>query len=243
MLKIKNLRISIEDKPILKGLDLTVGDNEIHVLMGPNGSGKSTLAQAIMGNPVYTVDSGQIVFNSDDITGMEPNERALKGIFLSFQYPSEISGVTVSSFLRLVYNKSHNVNLPPVKFKKVLAEKMQLLGMDESFATRYLNEGFSGGEKKRMEMLQMLVIEPKLTVLDETDSGLDVDALKIIANAVNKLKKETKMSVLLITHYTRILKYIEPDIVSIMQDGVVRKSGGKELAHELEEKGFAPFGE
>lgn len=256
MLEIKDLKVKIQEdsgqstqvnqgenfqKEILKGINLKVEDNKVHVLMGPNGSGKSTLAQAIMGHPAYDVTSGQVSFNGEPILDLDVTQRANVGIFLSFQYPSEITGVTISSFLRLIYNKAHNTKLSPAKFRKILKEKMSLLEIDDSFANRYLNEGFSGGEKKRMEMLQMLVLEPKLAILDETDSGLDIDALKTVANAVNALKKETKMSVLLITHYTRILNYIDADKVHIMQNGKIVKEGNKSLADELEKQGFAPF--
>lgn len=241
MLNIKDLKVQIENKEILKGVNLEILPNKIHVLMGQNGSGKSTLAQAIMGHPKYEVVNGQISLDGQDLLEMEPDERALAGVFLSFQYPSEIPGVTISSFLRLVYNKLHGTKLTPVKFRVILKEKADILGIDEKMLSRYLNDGFSGGEKKRMEMLQMLVMEPKLVILDETDSGLDIDALKTVSESVNYLKKQTKMSVLLITHYTRILKYIVPDVVHIMNDGKIVKEGGKELAHELEEHGYEKY--
>lgn len=241
MLEIKNFKVNIEEKEILKGVNLTVEDNKVHVLMGQNGSGKSTLAQAIMGHPLYEVTDGEVLINGENLLEMEPDERALAGVFLSFQYPSEIPGVTISSFLRMIYNKRHDVKLSPVKFRKLLAEKMELLNMPEEFMSRYLNEGFSGGEKKRMEMLQMLILEPKVAILDETDSGLDIDALKIVSETVNTLKKETGMSVLLITHYTRILKHIDADVVHIMQKGQIIQEGGKELAHELEEQGYEKY--
>lgn len=243
MLKIKDLKVSIEDKEILKGINLDVLKGKVHVLMGPNGSGKSTLAQTIMGNPMYTVTSGDIVLENESILDMEPHARALKGIFLSFQYPSEVTGVTISNFLRMIYNKRHTQNLSPVKFRKILEGKMDALNMNTDFAQRYLNDGFSGGEKKRMEMLQMSILEPKIAILDETDSGLDIDALKIVSNAVNTLKKDTNMSVLIITHYTRILQHIQADKVHILQDGVIVREGNRDLADELEQKGYAPFGE
>lgn len=242
ILEIKDLKVSVEETNILKGVDLEVASNQVTVLMGPNGSGKSTLAQSLMGHPMYEVN-GSVMFDGSDLLELEADERALAGLFLSFQYPSEVTGVTISSFLRMVYNKKHGVKLTPVKFRTILKEKMEILSMDESFMNRYLNEGFSGGEKKRMEMLQMLILEPKLAILDETDSGLDVDALKYVGTAVNYLRKETGMAVLLITHYTRILKYIEPDSVYIMQEGKITQKGSKELAHQLEEQGYAPFGE
>ena len=239
MLKIKDLKVSINDLDlkILKGVDLEVKERKVTVLMGPNGSGKSTLAQALMGHPMYEVE-GTVTFEGEDLLEQEPDERALNGLFLSFQYPSEVTGVTISSFLRLIYNKRHNQKLTPIKFRQLLSEKMKLLNMDEGFMHRYLNEGFSGGEKKRMEMLQMLVLEPKLAILDETDSGLDVDALKVVGKAVNYLMKEKGMTVFLITHYTRILKYIEPDTVYVMQDGKITQQGGKQLAHDLEDSGY-----
>lgn len=240
---IKDLKVSIDNKEILRGIDLQLGAGEVHTLMGPNGSGKSTLAQALMGNPFYTVTDGAVSFFDQNICDAEPYERSKLGLFLSFQYPSEVEGVRVSSYLRMIYNKKHDTKLSPVKFRKLLKEKLEILDMDEGFMSRYLNDGFSGGEKKRMEMLQMLVLEPKLAVLDEVDSGLDVDALKVVGKAVNYLVEKTGMSVLLITHYTRILKYIEPEFVHVMKDGLIQESGGVDLAHKLEEQGFAPFGE
>lgn len=243
MLKVKNLHVKIDEKEILKGVNLELTKGQVTVLMGQNGSGKSTLAQTLMGHPLYQITSGEVLFNNEDLLEMEPNERALKGLFLSFQYPSEVTGVTISSFLRMIYNKRHSTNLSPAAFRKLLKEKMDLLEMKDDFMSRYLNEGFSGGEKKRMEMLQMLVLEPELAILDETDSGLDIDALKVVSKAVNILKETKGMSVLIITHYTRILQHIEADRVLIMQDGAIVKTGDKSLAHELEEKGYAPFGE
>ena len=238
MLEIKNLKVNIEDKEVLKGVNLEIEANKIHALMGQNGSGKSTLAQTLMGHPGYKVVGGDVKFNGKNLLELEPNERSLAGLFLSFQYPSEIAGVTISSFLRMIYNKSHSTNLTTVLFRKFLTDKLALLEIKEDFMNRYLNEGFSGGEKKRMEMLQMLVLEPKLAILDETDSGLDVDAVKIVAKCINALKAQTNMSVLLITHYPRILKFIEPDRVHIMQDGEISQTGDKSLAHEIEEKGY-----
>ncbi|HSX39265.1 MAG TPA: Fe-S cluster assembly ATPase SufC [Candidatus Saccharimonadales bacterium] len=241
MLKVKNLHVNIGDKEILKGVDLEFAPNKVYALMGQNGSGKSTLAQALMGHPQYLVTSGSVVFGGKNLLELDPTSRGREGIFLSFQYPSEIPGVTISSFLRMIYNKSHNTNMTPVNFRKLLKEKMEMLDIKEDFMNRYLNDGFSGGEKKRMEMLQMLVLEPKLAILDETDSGLDIDALNIVAKAVNSLKDQTKMTVLIITHYTRILEHIVPDEVLVMQDGQIVKKGGKELAHELEAKGYAEY--
>lgn len=243
MLHITNLKVSIDEKEILRGVNLLVEKGKVHALMGQNGSGKSTLAQVLMGHPLYAVDSGTVKFDGQDLLSLEPDERSQKGLFLSFQYPSEVQGATISSYLRLIYNKSHKENLSPIKFKNFLTEKMNLLNINTDFADRYLNDGFSGGEKKRMEMLQMLILEPILAILDEVDSGLDVDAMKVVAAAVNHLINEKGMTVLIITHYTRILNYIIPDKVHIMQNGLIVKSGGKDLAHKLEELGFAQFGE
>lgn len=239
MLKINQLKVKIEDKEILHDVTLVVKEGQVAALMGQNGSGKSTLAQTIMGHPAYSVVGGSIIFNDKELNDLAPTERSLSGVFLSFQYPSEVTGVTISSYLRMIHNKAHNTNVPPALFRKALKEKMELLEINEDFASRYLNEGFSGGEKKRMEMLQMLVLEPKIAILDETDSGLDVDALRVVSKAINYLKEKTNMSVLLITHYTRIFKYIEPDIVFVMQNGSIIKEGDKSLAHLIEEKGYA----
>ncbi len=247
LLQVKDLKVSINPEDsgapikILDGLNISLVGGLVHALMGPNGSGKSTLAQTLMGHPKLNIDSGEILFAGKNVLDLEPNERAGLGIFLSFQYPSEIPGVRISSYLRLLHNKRFNEKLTPSKFRKHLTEKMEILDMKEEFMDRYLNEGFSGGEKKRMEMLQMLVLEPKLAVLDETDSGLDVDALKVVSKAVNYLVEKNQMTVLLITHYTRILKYIQPHKVFILQAGKIVKEGSEELAHELEEKGYAPW--
>ena len=224
MLIVKNLYVKVEDKQVLKGVDLAVEKGKVHALMGQNGSGKSTLAQALMGSPVYTITNGEASFDGKNLLDLEPNARAKEGLFLSFQYPSEVPGVNILSYLRLIYNNKHDQKLSPIAFKKYIKEKLDLLDIKEDFLTRYLNDGFSGGEKKRMEMLQMLVLEPKLST------------------AVNYLVKEKGMSVLIITHYTRILNYIQPDKVHIMQDGVIVKTGDKSLAHQLEEMGFAQFG-
>jgi len=242
MLEIKNLHVKIEDKNILKGITLKLAKNEIHAVMGPNGSGKSTLAQTLMGNEKYQVTDGSIFFNTKNLVDMSTTDRAAEGLFLAFQYPSEIPGVTVASFLRLVYNnkmkREGGKELSPAAFRKILQDEMAKLKMDEVFMNRYLNEGFSGGEKKRMEILQMLVIKPKLAILDETDSGLDIDALKIVSEGVNLLRQEYGMSALIITHYTRILKYIKPDFVHVVKDGKIVKEGGHELAEELENSGY-----
>ena len=236
-LEVKNLKVKIEDKEILKGISLEVNKNEVVALMGPNGSGKSTLAYALMGHPRYQVTNGKIMLNGKDATNAEPDERAKNGLFLSFQYPQEISGVSVSNFLRTALNAKHEKPISVPDFHKLLQEKMALLKMDKSFALRYVNEGFSGGEKKRAEILQMAVLHPQIAILDETDSGLDIDALKTVANGVNALKGP-ETGILLITHYQRILNYITPDKVHIVIDGRIVKSGGKELALQVEEKGY-----
>ena len=240
-LEVKDLRVKIGDKEILKGISLEVDKGEVVALMGPNGSGKSTLAYALMGHPSYEITSGRIFLNGEDVTKASPDQRAKKGLFLSFQYPQEISGVSVSNFLRTAINakkESKNEKLISVMdFHKLLQEKMKLLKVDKSFALRYLNEGFSGGEKKRMEILQMAMLTPNIGILDETDSGLDIDALRTVAEGVNSLKGP-ELGILLITHYQRILNYITPNKVHIVVAGKIVKSGGKELALEVEEKGY-----
>lgn len=241
MLKITNLHVKIEDKEILHGVNLEIAKGKVYALMGQNGSGKSTLAQTLMGHPAYTIISGDVALKELNVLAMDPTQRSQAGLFLSFQYPSEIPGVTISSFLRMIYNKRFKQNISPANFRKLIKEKMTILDMKEDFLGRYLNEGFSGGEKKRMEMLQMLALEPEIAILDETDSGLDVDALKVVAKAVNYLKEKTGMGVLVITHYTRILNHIEPDVVFIMKEGQIVKEGTKGLAHELESKGYAGY--
>jgi Fe-S cluster assembly ATP-binding protein len=242
-LEINDLHVAVEDKKILKGVDLTVGQGEIHALMGPNGTGKSTLAYALLGHPRYDVIQGQMLFNGRDLEDMEPDERARLGLFLAFQYPVAIPGVSLASFLRSAINarlradnpEDRGVSIP--KFRKMLKEKMDLLQMPHEFAGRYLNEGFSGGEKKRAEILQLAVLEPEIAVLDETDSGLDIDALRIVASGVNALAGP-KLGVLIITHYQRILNYIKPDHVHIMLDGRIVESGGADLAEHLEDQGY-----
>lgn len=245
LLEIKNLKVNVDDKAVLKGISLTVKEGEIHAIMGPNGSGKSTLSNIIMGHPKYRVTSGDILFRGKSLLKMPPHERALAGVFLAFQYPKEITGVTLEEFLLAAYRakqKHISPEKPPIlvfRFKKMLNEAMKELKMPESFAERFLNHGFSGGEKKKAEALQMTLLEPLLAVLDEADSGLDVDALKIIAISVkNMMKRQKKTSVLLITHYQRILKHLKPDFVHVMKNGLIVKSGGHKLAHELEKRGY-----
>ena len=241
MLQIKNLHASIEDKAILQGINLTVNAGEIHAIMGPNGAGKSTLASIIAGNENYTVTQGEILLENEDISELAPEERAHKGVFLSFQYPVEIPGVSVTNFMKTAINESRKArgqeDMEASDMLKLIREKSELLEIDRKFLSRSLNEGFSGGEKKRNEIFQMAMLEPKLAILDETDSGLDIDALRIVANGVNKLKSKDN-AVIVITHYQRLLDYIVPDFVHVLMDGKIVKSGGKELAYELEEKGY-----
>ena len=237
MLKIEDLQVEIDGQEIVKGLNLEVGEGEIHAIMGPNGSGKSTLANVLMGHPRYEVTGGSITFRGEDIFELEPDERAKLGMFLAFQYPSEVPGVSVANFLRTAVNSVREEELSPMEMYRLLQEKMSIMQMDPKFAERYLNEGFSGGEKKRNEILQMLMLDPKLAIMDETDSGLDIDALQVVARGVNELRGP-EFSAVIITHYQRILRYIEPDHVHVMLDGRLVTSGGKELAEELEEKGY-----
>jgi Fe-S cluster assembly ATP-binding protein len=237
MLKIENLQVEIDGQEIVKGLDLEVGKGEIHAIMGPNGSGKSTLANVLMGHPRYEVTGGGITFQGEDVFELEPDERAKLGMFLAFQYPSEVPGVSVANFLRTAVNSVREEELSPMEMYRLIQDKMKIMQMDPKFAERYLNEGFSGGEKKRNEILQMLMLEPKLAIMDETDSGLDIDALQVVAKGVNELRGPD-FSAVIITHYQRILRYIEPDHVHVMLDGRIVTSGGKELAHELEDKGY-----
>jgi Fe-S cluster assembly ATP-binding protein len=237
MLEIKDLHAEIDGKEILKGLNLEVKRGEIHALMGPNGSGKSTLANVIMGNPKYKITSGKILFDGEDITEMSPDERAKKGLFLSFQYPSEVSGITISNFLRSALNSVREEKISVLDFKKLIEEKLKILNTDRNFAQRYLNEGFSGGEKKKSEILQLAILNPKIAILDETDSGLDIDALRAVANGVNNIMSEEN-AILIITHYKRILEYIRPDKLSIMIDGKIALEGDGELVDELEKRGY-----
>jgi Fe-S cluster assembly ATP-binding protein len=242
-LVIEDLRVSVADRQIVRGLNLTIRPGEVHAIMGPNGSGKSTLANALMGNPAYTVDGGHAWLKGQDILELETDERARLGLFLAFQYPTEIPGVRVEDFLRLAYNSTHGTDLTPIEFRMQLWDTLGDLQMDASFAKRYVNEGFSGGEKKRNEIVQMAILQPTIAVLDETDSGLDIDALRIVADGVNKLieREGDKMGVLVITHYQRLLNYIKPDFVHVLARGRIIKEGGPELALELEEKGYGPM--
>lgn len=241
MLKINNLHASVEDKAILRGINLHVKPGEVHAIMGPNGSGKSTLASVIAGKEDYEVEEGEILLNGENIDELGPEERAHKGVFLSFQYPVAIPGVSVTNFMKTAINETRKAqglgDMPANQMLKLIREKAELLEIDRKFLSRSLNEGFSGGEKKRNEIFQMAMLEPKLAILDETDSGLDIDALRIVANGVNKLKSQDN-AVIVITHYQRLLDYIVPDYVHVLHNGRIVKSGPKELAHELEAKGY-----
>jgi Fe-S cluster assembly ATP-binding protein len=241
MLEIKNIHAQIDEKSILKGINLDIKPGEVHAIMGPNGSGKSTLASVIAGKEEYEIEEGSILFEGKDIGELSVEERAHQGIFLSFQYPVEIPGVTVTNFIKTALNETRKAkgleDMPASEMLKRIREKSELLEIDRKFLSRSLNEGFSGGEKKRNEIFQMAMLKPKLAILDETDSGLDIDALRIVANGVNKLKTKNN-AVLVITHYQRLLDYIVPDFVHVLYDGKIVKSGGKELAFELEEKGY-----
>jgi Fe-S cluster assembly ATP-binding protein len=240
LLKIENLKTQIEGKEILKGLNLEIGKGEVHAIMGPNGAGKSTLANTLMGHPKYEVINGEMIFEGEVINELKANERAKKGLFLSFQYPEEIPGVTVENFLRTAKIAVTGKPLKVMAFKKALKEKMELLEMKEEYAQRYLNQGFSGGEKKKNEILQMAILEPKLAILDETDSGLDVDAIRIVAQGVNSLKN-SENSILIITHHNKILDYLQPDFIHILVDGKIVKTGDFSLAKEIEANGYEAF--
>lgn len=243
-LEIRNLYVTIHDKQIIQNLSLQIPKGEIHAIMGPNGTGKSTLSYSIMGHPAYVPDKGEILLNGQLINGWTPDKRANAGLFLALQYPVAVPGVTVANFLRTALNAKQKAKdpedhgMPIPAFRKLLRSKMAMLKMDSSFAGRYLNDGFSGGEKKRTEILQMAVLQPEIVILDEIDSGLDIDALRIVSEGVNTLVKETGMGVMIITHYQRLLDYIKPDAVHIMMDGKIVRSGSDELALELEEKGY-----
>ena len=240
-LEIRDLHVSVEQKEILKGLSLKIRQGQLHAIMGPNGSGKSTLSNAIMGNPKYKVESGDILLDGRSILEMPVEERAKAGLFLSFQYPCEVSGVTLSNFLRTALNERREEPISSAEFSSELEKQMKLLKMKKEFAYRYLNEGFSGGEKKRCEILQMAMLKPKFAILDETDSGLDIDALRVVANGIEGLKNPF-LGVLIITHYQRILKYVEPDFVHVMMDGKIVRSGTSALAKELEKHGYEKMG-
>ncbi len=236
-LEIKNLHVRTEEFEILHGVDLTVGKGETHALMGPNGSGKSTLANTIMGSPSYEVTGGSVFLNGEDMTEADPDERARAGLFMAFQYPAAIPGVSVANFLRMAMNAGRDEPIKVKEFGQELKANMDLLKIDREFTSRYLNDGFSGGEKKRAEILQLAMLKPTFAVLDETDSGLDIDALRIVSDGVNAMRG-SELGVLIITHYTRILEYVTPDFVHIMLDGRIVREGGPELADELEDKGY-----
>ena len=236
-LEIKDLWVSHDDQMILKGVNLNLPLGEVHALMGPNGAGKSTLGKVIAGDPNYKVEKGQILMDGEDVTALEPDERARKGLFLAFQYPVEVPGVSIANFLRLALKERLGRDVPVMEFYQRVQEALKTLEWDEEILSRYLNEGFSGGEKKRNEILQLLVLKPRYAILDETDSGLDIDALKIVARGVNSMRGP-EFSALVITHYQRLLNYIVPDVVHVMMDGRVVKTGGPELAPELEKRGY-----
>jgi Fe-S cluster assembly ATP-binding protein len=246
-LSIRNLHASIDGAEILRGLDLDLDRGSVHAIMGPNGSGKSTLAHVLMGHPAYEVTEGTVTFNDTDVLDLAPDERSRLGIFLAFQYPSAIPGVTVANFLRMAVNahrrtddgEANPIRIP--EFRKLLQANMEMLKIDRSMTSRYLNDGFSGGEKKRVEILQMALLKPSLAIMDETDSGLDIDALRIVSDGVNQLSGP-EMGVLVITHYSRLLRYIKPDVIHVLVDGRIVRTGGAELADELERDGYAPYG-
>ena len=241
-LQIRDLHVSVDGKPILRGIDLVIGKGEVHAIMGPNGSGKSTLSLTIMGHPRYIVDGGEVRFEGEDVLALPVDERARRGLFLAFQYPAAIPGVSVANFLRTAINARRATgdqknDMPIPQFRRLLQEKMKLLEIDDSFLTRSVNDGFSGGEKKRLEMLQMHMFQPTMAVLDETDSGLDIDALKVVAHGIENLRGP-EVGILLITHYERVLRFVRPDQVHVLVDGRIVRSGGRELAAELEAKGY-----
>ncbi len=241
LLEVKDLRASVEGKEILKGLDLTIGEGEVHAIMGPNGSGKSTLSEVLAGNPAFTVTGGSVTFHGLDLLSLTPEDRSHEGLFLSFQYPVEIPGVSMTNFMRAAINAKRKYfgepPMPATEFLKMMRERRAIVELDNKLASRSVNEGFSGGEKKRNEIFQMATLEPRLSILDETDSGLDIDALRIVAEGVNKLKKPTNATVV-ITHYQRLLDYIRPDFVHVLYKGRIVRTGGPELALELEERGY-----
>ena len=241
MLEIRNLHATVEGNEILKGIDLTVNKGEVHAIMGPNGSGKSTLAKVIAGHPQYVVTAGEVIYEGRNLLELSPDERAREGVFMAFQYPIEVPGVSNAQFLRLAYNERQKhlceEELDPLEFKDLLKQRAKIVEMDASFMTRSVNEGFSGGEKKRNEILQMAVLQPKLAILDETDSGLDIDALRVVAGGVNQLHS-SENAIIVVTHYQRLLNYIVPDYVHVLSNGRIAREGGKELALELEERGY-----
>ncbi len=241
MLEVKDLRAGVDGSEIIKGISLSIKAGEVHAIMGPNGSGKSTLAKVLVGHPTYEVTGGEVIFNGENLLEMEPEQRALKGIFMGFQYPVEIPGVNNAEFLRMAYNarlvNEGKEELDPLDFDDILTEKMAMLSMEKKYRERNLNDGFSGGEKKKNEILQMAILQPKLAVLDETDSGLDIDALRVVSDGVNKLRNENN-ALILITHYQRLLEYIKPDYVHVLSQGLIVKSGDKSLALELEAQGY-----
>lgn len=247
LLSIEGLRVAVDGKEVVRGIDLAIASGEVHALMGPNGSGKSTLVHALMGHPQYSVTGGKVRFQGKDLLSLAPHERAQQGLFLAFQYPREIAGVSLRSFLHAAYNAQMAARAPerkepsPIKFQRMLAERMQKLSMDSSFADRALNHGFSGGEKKKAEVLQLAVLQPLLALLDETDSGLDIDALKVVADGVNSMRSPD-FSALLVTHYVRILDYVKPDHVHVMVRGRIVESGGSVLAERLEREGYQRYG-
>jgi Fe-S cluster assembly ATP-binding protein len=240
-LEVKELKVSVEEEDIVRGVSINVEPGEIHVIMGPNGSGKSTLCKSLMGNPVYKIDGGSILVDGEDVTDEETHERAQEGLFLGFQYPAEVSGIKVSEFLKEAVDAQREEKeedpMPQSEFNELLREKLDLLDMEEDYARRYLNEGFSGGEKKRNEILQMAVLNPKYAILDEIDSGLDIDALKVVAKGINALANDER-GILMITHYQRILDHVKPDHVHVMVEGQIVESAGPELAHKLEDEGY-----
>ena len=236
-LVVENLHVYVEDKEILKGVNLRIGKGEVHALMGPNGSGKSTLSNTIMGHPKYRITQGNIYFKGENIVGLSPDEKAKRGIFLAFQYPLSIPGVRIFNFLKNMMSSVHGKDIPVAEFRKILKDKMTMLGIKQSFIKRYLNDGFSGGEKKRNEILQMALFEPKLALLDETDSGLDVSALKMVCEGINKIINP-EMSTIIITHYKRMLEYVRPQFVHIIMDGKIIKSGGEELVEIIDQQGY-----
>lgn len=240
LLELRDLHVEVEGKEILKGISLTVEKGQVHALMGPNGSGKSTLSNTLMGHPKYQMTHGQILYRGEDLAALKIDARARAGIFLAFQYPTAIPGVSVANFLRTAMKARFGEGFAPKEFRKQIKAAMAQLEIDESFATRYVNDGFSGGEKKRHEILQMALLKPELAILDETDSGLDIDALRTVAEGINRLKGP-ELGVLVITHYQRILNYVQPDFVHVLINGQIIRSGGKELAHELEKHGYAPY--